>query len=546
MKLRHILGMCLTALLATACSENEVIGSMDEIKLSSTFVAIPVEGGDASVTVEAKSDWKIDEIITKISTNKDGTVDTTWSKRPDWLTITPTEGAAGKATISLHAGAAEYGREAELHILCGGRVQYLTVRQGSLEASSATCAEVIAGTDGKTFRVKGSVTAIAETTYGNWYLQDNTGTVYIYGTLDKDGEKKNFKDLGIEVGDIVEVEGPKKTYNGTVELVDVTVLSIEKWMAKLIGGDITQGKEGGNFDVKIAYKGSGCMVNIPEEYRDWITYLNMDYVPGIPSKLEQNPADTVIVHLNCAENIGEGREATLKFVSEKYDASKGATVSTTVSVKVSQEGSISDISCADFNALPDGTIQYRVTGVISKITNTKYGNMYIKDATGEVYVYGTLTSDGQAQQFASLGLKEGDVVTLLGAKSSYNGAAQMKNGVYVSHIAVETISLADFKQLPDDATKSKYYYISGTVAQPTEAGTKFDMTTYGNFALTDGETELYVYGCSTGWNGETKKFSTLGVNEGDQLSILAYKTSYKGLTEAVGIYVKHTPATTTE
>ncbi|MGN1255546.1 MAG: BACON domain-containing protein [Bacteroidaceae bacterium] len=541
MKLRHIFGMCLAALMATACSENEVIGLMDEVKLSSSFVAIPAEGGQATFTVEAKGDWKIDDIVTKITTNKDGSVDTTWSQMPSWLTVTPTQGTAGKTTVTLQADRTDYGRQTELHILCGSKVQYINVRQGSLEAASATCAEVNAGADGKTYRVKGTVTQIANTTYGNWYMEDKTGSVYIYGTLDAEGKTKNFTSLGIEVGDVVTVEGPKKTYNGTVELVDVTVLSIEKWMAKLIGEDITQPKSGGTFDVKIAYKGKGCMVSIPEEAREWISYSSMDYVPGIPSKLEQNPADTAVVHFTCAENAGEARVTTLKFVSEKYDAAKETTISTTVSVKVSQDGGIREVTCAEFLALEDNGPQVRITGVISKVANTTYGNIYVRDATGEVYVYGVLTPDGESKKFDTLGLTEGCVVTLQGVKSSYKGSPQMSNGTYVSHIGVKTVSLAEFRNLPDD--KSTYYYISGTVAQPTEENTKYDLNTYGNFALTDGESELYIYGCSTGWNGETKKFGTLGVNEGDLLKVLAYKTSYKGLVEGVAIYVSHsTPA----
>lgn len=541
MKLRHIFGMCLAALMATACSENEVIGLMDEVKLSSSFVAIPVEGGQTTFTVEAKGDWKIDDIVTKITTNKDGSVDTTWSQMPSWLTVTPTQGTAGKTTVTLQADRTDYGRQAELHILCGSKVQYINVRQGSLEAASATCAEVNAGADGKTYRVKGTVTQIANTTYGNWYMEDKTGSVLIYGTLDAEGKTKNFTSLGIEVGDVVTVEGPKKTYNGTVELVDVTVLSIEKWMAKLIGEDITQPKAGGTFDVKIAYKGKGCMVSIPEEASEWIAYSSMDYVPGIPSKLEQNPADTAVVHFTCAENAGEARVATLKFVSEKYDTAKETTISTTVSVKVSQDGGIREVTCAEFLALEDNGPQVRITGVISKVANTTYGNIYVRDATGEVYVYGVLTPEGESKKFDTLGLTEGCVVTLQGVKSSYKGSPQMSNGTYVSHINVKTVSLAEFRNLPDD--KSTYYYISGTVAQPTEENTKYDLNTYGNFALTDGESELYIYGCSTGWNGETKKFGTLGVNEGDLLKVLAYKTSYKGLVEGVAIYVSHsTPA----
>lgn len=91
-----------------------------------------------------------------------------------------------------------------------------------------TCADVIAGEDGTTFRVKGECTEIKNSTYGNWMLKDATGEILIYGTLDAEGKTKNFSSLGIEVGDIVTVEGPKKTYNTTVELVDVKVIAIEK------------------------------------------------------------------------------------------------------------------------------------------------------------------------------------------------------------------------------------------------------------------------------------------------------------------------------
>lgn len=97
----------------------------------------------------------------------------------------------------------------------------------------ATCAEIIAGTDGTVYKVKGVCTEIKNTTYGNWMLTDETGEVYIYGTLDANGQTKNFASLGIEEGDTITVQGPKKTYAETVELVNVTVLNI----AKKKGGD---------------------------------------------------------------------------------------------------------------------------------------------------------------------------------------------------------------------------------------------------------------------------------------------------------------------
>lgn len=92
----------------------------------------------------------------------------------------------------------------------------------------ATCAEVIAGADDTVFEVTGKCTEIKSITWGNWNLEDETGTIYIYGTLDAEGKTRNFASLGIEVGDIITVRGPKKTYKETTELVDVTVLKIEK------------------------------------------------------------------------------------------------------------------------------------------------------------------------------------------------------------------------------------------------------------------------------------------------------------------------------
>ncbi len=96
------------------------------------------------------------------------------------------------------------------------------------QVTTATCAEVLAGADGTIYQVTGKCVEIANTTYGNWYLEDATGKVYIYGTLDAEGNTKNFASLGIEVGDEITVEGPRKTYKETVELVDVKVIAIKK------------------------------------------------------------------------------------------------------------------------------------------------------------------------------------------------------------------------------------------------------------------------------------------------------------------------------
>ena len=103
------------------------------------------------------------------------------------------------------------------------------------QVTTATCAEVLAGTDGTVYRVTGKCVEIANTIYGNWYLEDATGKLYIYGTLDKEGNagKNNSIDVwGIEVGDELTVEGERTTYKETVELKNVKVIEIKKAAAE--------------------------------------------------------------------------------------------------------------------------------------------------------------------------------------------------------------------------------------------------------------------------------------------------------------------------
>lgn len=280
MKLRYLFTAVISALLFVSCSEdNEPAGNLGSISLSETYVSLPTEGGSATVAVSASQDWKFENVIfssktgkTQLVTKKD-TVDA-------WFTVSHVSGTAGQSELVFSADAFEGGREVELQISVGGNTQFLMVRQGTAKAVMATCAEVIAGADGKTYRIKGTCTAIANTQYGNWYINDGTGEVYVYGTLDSKGATKNFASWGLEVGDVVELEGPKLTYGTTVELVDVTIIKITKSLVKVVSEEVTLGKEGGELEVKVAFKGNGAYVSVPEECQSWIHLANTEYVAG--------------------------------------------------------------------------------------------------------------------------------------------------------------------------------------------------------------------------------------------------------------------------
>ena len=202
MKLRYFISFFALIALLSSCSDEETMTLLDELKVSSSYVGIDVNGGSNNIILNANGAWTFDQ-----------------DEIPEWLTVSPMSGGAGEYGITFTAPAAPDGRTAVLHVECDGKQQTINVIQGLAVVSEATCAEVNAGPESKTYRVTGTVDRIINTTYGNWYLRDETGEVYIYGTLDAKGNEKNFMSLGLEVGDIVTIEGPKSVYNGTVELM---------------------------------------------------------------------------------------------------------------------------------------------------------------------------------------------------------------------------------------------------------------------------------------------------------------------------------------
>ena len=432
MKLKYILGVVLSAFLIMGCSDDDdTLGMFGDISVNQSYLSIDENGGDAKVTVKAQKDWAFDKIFQTITKNNDGTRDTTYNALPNWLTADVVSGGAGETVVTFHADATSGGREAELQIVSGNHTVFLLVRQGSMEAASATCAEVIAGADGKTFRVKGTVTKIANTTYGNWYLNDGTGEIYIYGTLDAEGKTKNFSSLGLEEGDVVEVEGPKTTYNGTVELVDVTVLNITKSLLKVVTEPQTVSKDGGNISVKVGFKGNGAYVNIPEADADWVKYLGS----------EQAAADTVIFRFNIAANEGEGRETTLVFSSANAEASSEISYTIKQETAIANPAKGSGTKADPFNvtaalaytrALGDDVKSENdvyVTGIVSSVKYTysaQFGtatyNISVDGNEDNVFtVYGSYYFDNKPWEEGNTQIAVGDVVVVCGKVINYKG-----------------------------------------------------------------------------------------------------------------------------
>ena len=485
MKLKYFVPMFIMALaMLTSCSDDEVVTYPDGLRVSSSYMALPVEGGSASIDVYCNQKWEVDTVGA-------------FPKKEPWFDYSVSSSDKGQV-LTITADETLDGRSTSFKIVAeNGTTQIVNVIQGLSTVSTATCAEVIAGPDSKTYRVKGVCTGIANTTYGNWYLNDGTGELYIYGTLDKNGATKNFLSLGIEVGDEITVEGPKTTYGSTIELVNVTVIAINKSLIKVdstyVGGVASNELplEGGELTAYVTCKGQGVTVDIPEDAKEWLSI----------SAIKNGGSEVVF---KAAPNTGGDRNTTVIF--KTTDGKKEYTSQMTIA----QKGAIVPLTVAEFNAKEVGDVQYRLTGLVTKVDDAAAGKYYISDYTGQVYVY-------KASGEVSLN----DVVTIVGKHAEFKGTPQVGSGKLEEVCAsAEPISLADFNAAADD--NDKLYVLTGKIVEIVN-------DKYGNVYIEDENGEkVYLYGVYGDWTGENKKnfITDNGIAVGDEITVVTIKTSH--------------------
>ena len=133
--------------------------------------------------------------------------------------------------------------------------------------------------------------------------------------------------------------------------------------------------------------------------------------------------------------------------------------------------------------------KYLVTGVITEVYNTQYGNMKITDAEGNILtVYGTYSADG-ATRYDALAKKPvvGDTVTVYGIVGQYSGTSQVKNGWIVGLVAGEGTTTPETPTTPDAPS-------ADTGAVKPVPGTAY------KFAMYQGKNAAYYY-LKGGMNG---------------------------------------------
>ncbi|MBR5076189.1 MAG: DNA/RNA non-specific endonuclease [Bacteroidales bacterium] len=203
--IRHLIILCVLAAVAVACTKPA------SLTLLSNQLTFKNAAGQQELSFLTNSDWSV-------------------SSDAAWLTVSPASGGASGSyqtvTVSAQANEAETERTAELTLRAGDQVRTVAVRQAGKPAVVTPEFNIrafrAAHPDETTwYELTGEIAAICNDTYGNFFIFDETGYVYVYGLCEKQvGKGKNdqsFPKLGLKVGDKVTMMALRSEYDGNVE-----------------------------------------------------------------------------------------------------------------------------------------------------------------------------------------------------------------------------------------------------------------------------------------------------------------------------------------
>ena len=175
-----------------------VIPSFDLTKRQLSFSA---EGGMDTIEVKA-----IDGFDNIVSAEADA----------EWLTIEK-NGYSFTVTADENLG---FERTANVTFSADGceDIKVAVSQKPNYDAAiEATVAEFLKAKEDATtlYRLRGTITSVAETTYGNFDITDETGTVYIYGLCSPTGATKYWATSGAQIGDDIEIITVRTSHNNS-------------------------------------------------------------------------------------------------------------------------------------------------------------------------------------------------------------------------------------------------------------------------------------------------------------------------------------------
>ena len=571
---KAILSIAAVTFALSACQEKDInLGS--RVSLSQTEeLQIAAESAPAfTFGVESDGDWVV-VVPSWIKANpRHGTGDAvvTLNFEDNYSVVTDADGNTARTMNGVRHGT--------VSVECASGATSFVVRQDgdpnqpSDEIITLTIGEFLTKPDGaQRYQVTGTVTSIKNTTYGNLYLNDGTGEVYIYGMLDRDGNTKNFSSLGISVGDIVTVQGSKTTYAGTtIEIVNAQYISHEKSLVALAETEKKISADETEFTVGVTYKGDLKV----ESDSQWLAFTGLTS-DGISFKAFANTEAARIATVTvtatyegatgsqtltvsqAGASTGSGnvfKKVTAVTSGKKYVIVAGGKIALPIASDktygylqvedVTESGGAITLESADnaftIESVTGGYTLRQADGRYLYQTGT-YNSFNVSDSPSDGQVWSiTANSDGSVKILNNSVSKFIQYDGQYNSYGSYSDARGTAPAIYElqgegasgggDESGIKKVTVAEFNAAAESDTQK--YQLTGTISGTINA-------TYGNFDLVDDTGTVYVYGLTATELGykatNDKSFGSLGLGSGDKITIIGYRGSHGGKIEVMYAY----------
>ena len=420
MKIKNLffIGFAATSLFV-ACEEKEdEISSNPSIELSVNTLEFEQAADSETITLTANRDWVV-EVPSSASS---------------WLKVSPTSGSASDEpqtiTISVEENT-EVDRSVTLEFKASLVSAKLVVSQAGPSGSVEDTYIYYNNFDKATATQDDSHWPYLDQAEDVWQNQTGSGIaavsyeskgVEVRANQPSNSDYSNYKD---------QASGGNNIFFGSRPYFQLKNIALNPETANYSLSFGTNKYNGDNADNTVTSK--IFHVYVSNDGNKWVQ-LDYSYASGsapsgtwdLASTVFTVPAGTETLYLYFQADINSGIRiddltlATSSTAGTQIDFSTGGPV-------LGDEEVEGTTMIADFLAAEENNrVWYQLTGTITDIVKDDYGNFYIKDATGEVYIYG-LTSEKQSnndKSFSTIGLKVGDEVTLKTLRTSYKDTPQ--------------------------------------------------------------------------------------------------------------------------
>lgn len=449
-----------SAALLAGCKEEEpgTTGTPSISVDATALKAFSIQGGQdeiQQVTVTSNRDWEIE-------------------KKVEWIHVNPESGSASDApqTVDIYVDSNEDGiaRNAKITFKAGVVNKEVTISQEGKEVEYTDIADIRA--------LGASSTKIEDGTYikgivisdqkgldnlssnKSIYLQDGSAGIQLFCAANVHEDYVRGDEVTVDIsGLMVSQYGQALQIVEGVDAEGRTIGVPVARLSKVSSGNAITAKEI-TMEQLLSYEFEGQYVSISSPVQVVDADLEKTFVVGgKATSIKFTDAEGYTFEVRTSqyakfkdEQVPQG-SGILKGIASRYNNTAQVVFSTEedwtalTGVRFEIEAPEAEaVTIEEFLAKEEGAAYYQLEGVVTGLEDSPYGNFTLVDATGEVYVYGCDASATAGDKtFSQTGVKEGDVIVLIGKRASFNGKPQVGDAYYVSHregFAVSPLTLS--------------------------------------------------------------------------------------------------------